>query len=265
MVDLKQIIQDKKIGWITVILGILLITLGVWAPGLWDPWEMNRARVARRMFEKPNILVVGSQDFCKKVNDKLHSIAHVDQRVVKSSPLGSAEAALSNNLYLAVIIDNTLIDKTIKGDARLHPAREAALNLVDTIPDNLTTYFVFVGKDAKARLLQIINEAGQLSAKASDNQKNVRMITQNCISVPSVDQVTEVMGMLHTKVAQFKKKNETRLMAPLEPYVTGLGFEVFGLNEFGARFNSILWGILILILTYLYTRRSLRINTCPSI
>ena len=49
-------------GPITLILACVLVPMGIWGPGLWDPWEMNAAQVARRMAEAPRVLVAEGRD-----------------------------------------------------------------------------------------------------------------------------------------------------------------------------------------------------------
>ncbi|MDZ7777895.1 MAG: glycosyltransferase family 39 protein [Bacteroidales bacterium] len=48
---------------------------------------------------------------------------------------------------------------------------------------------------------------------------------------------------------------------PLHYYFMKAGYAVFGVNPFGARFFSVVFGVLTLLITFYYTRRFLGYNT----
>ena len=254
MIDLNSMVSSRRFGWGLVGLGIFVLFFLSWGPGLWDPWEMNRAHVAKRIADKPLVLVVGDQAFDTKIENALKGKAVVQKKETTGSAIQTAQAAMYNHLYQIVFIQGSAVKP--KYGKVTNPGRRAALTLTELMPSNMTTRLIFVGPGANIFLQAVRDAVGNLTADDAVNRRNVKMFDSNCLSAPDVKTAAGMLSMAHTLLAQFKKRSETRVMPILEPLVTALSFEALGLNEFAARFGAGMWGLLIMLLLYLYTRRT---------
>lgn len=254
MIDLNSVVSSRRFGWGLVGLGIFMIFFLSWSPGLWDPWEMNRAHVAKRIMEKPLVLAVGDQAFSNDISNALKGSARVQKKVVTGSAIETAQTAMYNHLYLVVFIQQSAVNS--KFDRKVaNPARRAALAITQVLPANITTRLVFVGPGSNIFLQTVRDAIGAMTADKALNRRNIDLFDNNCMSAKDTQAAIGLLSTAHTMLAQFKKKSETRLMPLLEPLVTGAAFSVLGMNEFAARFGPGMWGLLILLLLYLYTRR----------
>lgn len=255
MIDLNKIVSSRRFGWGLVGLGIFMLFFFSWSPGLWDPWEMNRAHVAKRIMEKPLVLTVGNGEFNTVIEKALKGNARVQKKAVTGSAIESARSKMSNNLYQMVFIQQSAVNSTINAKIA-NPSRKAALAITRIIPTNITTKIVFVGPNANIFLQTVRDAIGGLTADNVINKRNIDLFDANCLPATDANEAIGFLSSAHTMLAQFKKQSETRLMPLLEPMVTGASFGILGMNEFAARFGPGLWGVLILLLLYLYTRRT---------
>ena len=255
LIDLNNVVSSRRFGWGLLGLGIFMLFFLSWSPGLWDPWEMNRAHVAKRIMEKPLVLTVGDQKFSDEIEKTLKDRARVQKKVVAGSAISTAQSAMYNRLFQMVFIQQSVVNPKFEHKVS-NPGRKAALTITQIMPTNMTTRIVFVGPDANLFLRTVRDSIGGLTAEKALNTHNLSLFDDNCMSAANIQAATGLLSKSHTLLAQFKKKSETRLMPLLEPLVTGIAFGVMGMNEFAARFGGSMWGLLILLLLYFYTRRT---------
>ena len=268
-----------KPGWVALIVACVLLPMGIWGPGLWDPWEMNRAFVARRMAEAPVVLVAEAhpQADSSSLSAGLSAALGDDASVVSThdqstsgSPVDAARTLLSDHVYRTVVID---LDAKLKDAADADGLKVVTDVLKNAVPQNLSTSFLLVSAsgavDAAAVRSQVMSRAG-VDADGGD------ALAVRTVAVTSRDALAQAVrsslpgdGFL----AQFKSGGRTQFVPPLGPFLVSLSFRVLGQTEFGARLPGVLLAILVLIALYRMALRAfsetvaalavLVLATCP--
>ncbi len=248
-------------GPIILIVAAVMVPMGIWGPGLWDPWEMNAAQVARRMAEAPRVLVAEPREggLVQQLQAALGNDADVEVAQAGATGFAAIEAArgrVGDRVFRVVVID---IDPRVQG-----PQDEAGVralgDLLHTIASrNLSTRLVLVspaGRDVAAILDATLSG---LSTKGHEDDEDPGAFVAAAVRVAGVDQLAEVArdalagdGFL----AQFKEGGTTRFQPPLHPWLVSLSFRVFGFSEFGARLPGALMGALSLVLMFFAVRRA---------
>jgi len=260
MKPLRTRIEDlfrNPFFWVAV-LGLLSI-LGFWGPGLWDPWEMNRAMVARRMTESPLVLVIESEE--KSSQSSLFQKAQValaDKATVVSTvekahgqyPLDAARPMLGDFVFQAAIVN---LDSLRSYGGRARTAEEIGKGIISLMPQNLSTLFLLHSQE-KGFSEEVVRVVQNLAQK--DEEEHVP--TSNLEVLDPSEDLHSRLGFwlfLDNFFAQFKSSSVTRFMPPLDPFLVSLSFKAFGYSEFSARLVAVLLALALLVSTFLITRR----------
>jgi len=237
----------------------LLSVIGVWGPGLWDPWEMNRATVARRMAEAPLVLVIEAEDktspdsLYQKAQTALEQKATVVSTVEKARgqyPLDAARPILGDFVFQVALVN---LDSLRGYGGRTHTPEEMARGIISLLPQNISTLFLLYSRD-KALAEEVYRQAQIVSQKDDEE-----VITLGNLSLldPSEDLRSKLSFdlFLDNFFAQFKSSSVTKFLPPLDPFLVSLSFRAFGYSEFSARLVPAILALALLILTFFITRR----------
>lgn len=251
-------------GAITLIVAAVMVPLGIWGPGLWDPWEMNAAQVARRMAEPSRVLVAEPREgaLTASLGNGLGDRALVEAAPAATTGPAAIEAVrtrLGDQVFRVAVLD---IDARVQGPDDAAGIRALGELLSSIVTRNQSTRVVVVspsGRDARAivdavnaHLAQSVGEGdAEREAAASGVAVAVRPATAESV----VETVRSLLGG-DGCLAQFKEGGITRFVPPLHPWLVSVSFRVFGFNEFAARLPAALMGILSLVLVFLGVRRA---------
>lgn len=245
---------------ITLVVAAVMVPMGIWGPGLWDPWEMNAAQVARRMAEAPRVLVAEGRDgrLAQRLEADLADGATVEVAAAGASGPSAIEAARTrtgDQVFRVVVVD---VDARVQGPEDDAGLRALADLLSVVANQNLSTRIVLVspaGRDAgvlRDKALARIKPAGD---DADDPRPAVEAAVHVATADGVVDAVRDLLGG-DGFLAQFKEGGRTRFLAPLHPWLASLAFRAFGFNEFAVRLPGALLGALTLVLVFFGVRRA---------
>jgi hypothetical protein len=243
-----------KPGLAVLLVACHLLPLGIWGPGLWDPWEMNRAFVARRMAVAPVVLVAESrpQTDPTSLSAGLASALADDASVVSTAdpgttgaPLDAARGMLADHVYRVAVIDLDAKVQKPDDDAGI---RSVADTLKAAVPQNSSTSFLLVSGggalDAAAIRATVLERLDAEAAEAAEG-----LVTAVPSRAALADAVTDGLGG-DAFLAQFKSGGRTVFVPPLGPWLLSLSFRAFGQSEAAARLPGVLLAILCLVLVY---------------
>lgn len=240
-----------------------LLAAGMWGPGLWDPWEMNRAHVARRMAEVPRVLVMEARPRgdATSLALRLASALGEDAEVVSSAdrgqvaaPLEAGQTLLADHVFAVAVLD---VDNLIRGEDDASVKRLAG-TLADLAQKNLSTTFLWVSGSGSREPADLLGRV--LAAPPSEEGQGLSVLELNSRVVASRDDLEEaVRSHLGSDafLAQFKSRGWTVFVPPLDPFLVSLSLRVFGLNEFAARLPGVVLGVLLLVVVGRFVRRTL--------
>lgn len=255
----------RNAGWIVLVTAIFLVPLGIWGPGLWDPWEMNPAFVARRMAESPAILVAEARtrsdaaSLAAALASGLGDDASVEATGDASSAgaaIESARTRLGDRVYRVAVLD---IDARVKSDDDSDGIRVLGDILSAVAPLNRSTTFLLVsasGKVNAAAALERVLQRARTAGGEDDTVAAVVLAGTHAVSSPAA-LVAAVRDALPGDgfLAQFKSGGRTTFVPPLEPFLVSLSLRAFGMNEFAARLPSAFLTVLMLIVVFGAVRR----------
>lgn len=256
--------------------GVLLV-VGTWGPGLWDPWEMNRAHVARRMAEAPRVLVMEARPRgdAASLAARLATAMGEDAEVASSAdrgqvaaPLEAGRTFLADHVFAVAVLD---VDGLIK-DGDEASVKRLAGTLGSLARQNPSTTFLWVSgsgvRDPAALLDRVLAAGGGASPvmapsalpEDSDDAEVARSELERLTRVlASPDDLEDaVRGHLggDAFLAQFKSRGWTAFVPPLDPFLVSLSLRAFGMNEFAARLPGVVWGVLLLGVLAAFARRT---------
>jgi 4-amino-4-deoxy-L-arabinose transferase-like glycosyltransferase len=253
-------------GWIVLVLAILLVPMGIWGPGLWDPWEMNPAFVARRLADAPVVLVAegrsrsDSASMASLLASDLADLASVEATSDSASAGSAIEAVrtrLGDRVYRVAVLD---VDARVKSDADADGIRTLSDLLLAVEPLNRSTAFVLVSSSGnidvskvKDRLLQ---RAGSAERDDPDAASRVESATRAVVARADLASVVREALPGDGFLAQFKSGGRTMFVPPLEPFLVSVSLRAFGMNEFAARLPAALLTMLTLCLVFLGVRKA---------
>lgn len=256
----------RNLGWIVLVAAILLVPMGIWGPGLWDPWEMNPAFVARRMAESPAVLVAEARSrsdaasLAASLAAELGDDASVEATADTASVGAAIEAArtrLGDRVYRVAVLD---IDARVKSDADGDGVRALSDLLVAVAPLNRSTTFLLVsssgGLNVPAVLDRVLQRAVAASGDDDGNASRVEYATRAVSSKAELAAAVRDSLSGDGFLAQFKSGGRTLFVPPMEPFLVSLSLRAFGMNEFAARLPAAVLTILALILVFLAVRRA---------
>ncbi len=247
-------------------LAAVLLVIGTWGPGLWDPWEMNRTHVARRMAEAPRVLVMEARPRgdAASLADRVATALGDDAEVVSSAdqgqvaaPLEVGRTLLADHVFAVAVLD---VDGLLKGDDQASVARLAG-TLRGLARQNPSTTFLWVSgsgvRDPAAVLGQVL-AAPPASPDGEDGGEAARSEIERLSRVVASDVAGEVRDALSGDafLAQFKSRGWTAFVPPLDPFLVSLSLRAFGMNEFAARLPAVVLGVLLLGVLAAFARRT---------
>ena len=255
----------RNAGWIVLVTAIFLVPLGIWGPGLWDPWEMNPAFVARRMAETPAVLVAESRSrsdaasLAAALATGLGDDAKVEATSDAAStgaPIEAARTRLGDRVFRVAVLD---LDARVKSDTDADGIRAVSDILAAVAPLNRSTTFLLVSASGKVNAASVLERVLQrVQAAGGDDETVAALVLAGTHAVASPAAVEAAVrdalpgdGFL----AQFKNGGRTTFVPPLEPYLVSLSLRALGMSEFAARLPSALLTILVLILVFWGVRR----------
>ncbi len=244
-----------------------LLVLGTWGPGLWDPWEMNRAHVARRMAEAPRILVVEPRPrsdaaslayrLASSFGEEAEVVSSADRGQV-AAPLEAGRSLLSDHVFAAAVLD---VDGLIKEDDQASVNR-LARTLGDLARQNASTTFLWVsaaGKRNPSALLEQVLAAPAPPDQGEDAEAGRHALERASQTVPSLDDLAPAVRAAlqgDAFLAQFKSRGYTSFVPPLDPFVVSLSLRTFGMNEFAARLPGAVLAFVLLVVIARFVRRT---------
>lgn len=240
----------ERPGIALLIASCILLPMDVWGPGLWDPWEMNRAMVARRMAEAPLVLVAESrpQSDPASIYNSLSSALSDDATVISTlesgsaAPLETARSMLSEHVYRVLVLDV---------DITLPDSEQGMKSLVETLKSivlqNLSTKIVLVSGNGTAD----VGGVKDLILARLETEADIEAVASRS---DLEEAVREGLGG-DAFLAQFKSQGRTQFMAPLSPFIVSLSFRVFGQSEFSARLPGVILSLVCLALVYIVARK----------
>ncbi|HOU52416.1 MAG TPA: glycosyltransferase family 39 protein [Myxococcota bacterium] len=247
-----------NVFWIVLVLTGVALPLGIWGPGLWDPWEMNQAFVARRMAEAPRVLVAsgsaatGVQALQAALGDEV-----VPEAV--GGAAGSLEGIrprLSEKVFEAVVLD---LDGAVTGEGDTRGLDSLARLLSSLVTNNRSTTFLLVSGAGKVSPAAVREALVARVEETGDDDAPVEVLASRTVAVADPASLPgairdSVRG--HSMVAQFKAQGQTRFVPPLEPWFTSLSLRAFGLTEFAARLPSATMAVLLVLILGLAVRQA---------
>lgn len=257
----------RNLGGLVLVVACVLLPLGIWGPGLWDPWEMNPAFVARRMAEAPAVLVAEGRprtdaaSLAAALAGDLSGDASVDATADNASVGAALEAArtrLGDRVYRVAVMD---LDARVKSDTDGDGIRALGDLLSAVVPLNRSTTFLLVSPSGQSTPATVLEKARlRVAQAAGDDDEVVDLVDGQVHPVASrADVSAAVRDALpgDAFLAQFKNGGRTVFQPPLEPFLVSLSLRVFGLTEFAARLPAALLVVLSLVLVGLAVRRRL--------
>lgn len=256
-------------NWDSLIVGVgsfILLFLGIWEHGLWDPWEMNRAHLARKMAEAPKVLVIegGGSTTPGSIAHFLSSTISEDATIVSAkdasdgaSPIETGRGLLSETVFRAVVFD---VDIRLKSSDDTEGIRSLGDFLGSVIPNNGSTTFFLISltgsKDIRLVLNSVISYA---QTKEKEDPEYLRQIMERqVVALDSINETPEkVLSSLRLDAftTQYKYGGKTVFTPPLDPFILSLIFRAFGINEFSARLPGVIFAVLILVLMFTIGKR----------
>lgn len=252
--------------WLTLIIVALMLPLGVWGPGLWDPWEMNTAFVARKMAEPARVLVAEA-----RVREDVDSLATLLKKALGDSveiestqesgkvagALDAARTVMSNNFYKVVVLD---LDAKFDGKDDKDASRKVTDLLNGLVSSNRGSTFLLVSSSGKVDPTQAWNSIRERLEKIETDDSDkvvdqvadaVRVVANRGELADEVESSSGGSGFL----AAFKSGGRTLFRPMLDPFMTAISFKIFGLSEFSARLSGAFMGLAVLLLVFFTTRR----------
>ena len=264
-----------------ILLGLagLFLLLGIWGPGLWDPWEMNRTHLARRMAEAPMVLVAEARArsdagslaslLAQGLSDDAEVVSTADRGSV-ASPLDAARTLLADHVFAVAVMD---VDALWKRGSTSAPGADATASeeaarkrLAETMKSlvlqNRSTVFLWVsgtgGLDPKRVTADLSSRLASSTDPDEDGDEVVSVFQHNheAVSSPAAlaDAVRRHLGA-DAFFAQFKSKGWTQFAPPLDPFLVSLSLRAFGMNEFAARLPGVLLAVVLLATLFVFVRR----------
>jgi len=235
----------RHLGKIVLVLAIVSIPLGIWGPGLWDPWEMNPAFVARRLAETPAVLVAearsrpDSASLALALASDLSGEASVESTSEAASAGAAIEAArtrLGDRVYRVAVLD---LDARVKSDDDSDGIRALSDLLSAVAPLNRSTTVLLVSASGNVNASTVRDRViERLQSGDGDAGDAAPLVESLAKAVPSrTDLAAAVRDALPGDgfLAQFKNGGRTVFVPPLEPFLVSLSLRAFGMNEFAAR------------------------------
>ncbi len=261
----KAAAADRHWWWLTPLLLSALILPGLGSAGLLDPWEMDRAAVARKMAAAPSVLVVepGSGhllDTLSKQTAGRYALAHpFDQKdATGGTALQLATARTARQVAHAVVVD--LDGLTAGADDKALKSVASQLGTIEG--QNRSTAVILVSAQTDLDRLRwplALARAHQLAEAQRGTVQHVLFEpdSQEILLAPlflrSLDVVTpdKAAAVLDTRcpsplLMPAFKQDSVSVPAPwLDAVLAALAVKAFGVNEFAVRLPAALLAILV--------------------
>ncbi len=248
-------------SWVALAFAVLMLVAGVaFGPGLWDPWEMNHAAVARRMTAASPVLVIDAAGADGGVAKAARSVPGIDLDVVAArgpEALDRFRDSTSDKIFAAVVLDINAIAPA-DGEGGGDPASVKSLaNAVRSVASkNLSTTIILAGtgsgQDARTLRERVLKSA---DAAADDDRVDGLDRILVAGSTASLAGIVRDAAFSAGLIAQFKSGGRTQYLPPLEPFLTSVWYRIFGINELGSRLTGLLFAAFTLALLFFPGRR----------
>lgn len=247
-----------NVFWILLVLTGALLPLGIWGPGLWDPWEMNHAFVARRMAEAPRVLVASGSPATglQAIQASLGDDVVAEAVGGGSGSLEGLRPRLSEKVFEAVVID---LDTSSAGSGDPRGVDSLARLLSGLVPNNRSTTFLLVSGTGKVRPEEVREALLARLEESGEGDSDPEEVSSRTVAVADPESLPDAIRNAvrgHSLVAQFKAQGQTRFAPPLEPWLTSLSLRAFGLTEFAARLPAAAMTVLLVVLLGLAVRKA---------
>ncbi len=247
----------------------VLLVLGTWGPGLWDPWEMNRAHVARRMAEAPRVLVMEARSrgdatslaarVAATLGDQVEVVSSADRGQV-AAPLEAGRTLLADHVFAVAVVD---VDGLVKGDDDAS-VRRLAGTLGGLARQNPSTTFLWVSgggvRDPAALLDRVLSVAGPGPEEEEEDsdiaRSELERLSRVVASADALEQAIQDHLGGDAFLAQFKSRGWTAFVPPLDPFLVSLSLRAFGMNEFAARLPGVVLGVVLVWVVAAFARRT---------
>ena len=285
-----------------IIVGAALLSPGI-GTGIWDPWEMDRAHLAREMAGRTKLLVVeegaglaedlraaaGERFFVEEVpgasapprphvkgKDKAKTKAKTPKPPTRSGVLPRATKAMEGGVFHAVLVHESALTRgpdqgAAFMDALLasHPGVEVVLVAADrSACDDL---FTVLEAGQVANAFDLLAKNYPLLPEEADKEALVEryggtypfQLLVPCLALDEAEDPASLVGWLdgiqwsrltcRAALGPKEKKGKaagfgTFAVPPLDAWLTGLSYRIFGFSETSSRLPGVLLGLMTLVI-----------------
>ncbi len=282
------------------LVGAALLSPGI-GTGIWDPWEMDRAHLAREMAGRTKLLVVeegaglaenlrttaGERFFVEEVpgapasprpnaKNKAKTKAKTPKPPTRSGVLPRATKALDGGSYHAVLVHESALASGPEQGAAFIDALLAAHSGVEVVlvaADRSACDDLFTGLEAGqvGNAFDLLAKDYPLLPEDADKAALVEkyggtypfQLLVPCLALDEADDPGMLIGWLdgiqwsrltcRTALGPKEKKGKTAgfgtfAVPPLDAWLTGLSYRIFGFSETSSRLPGVLLGLLTLVI-----------------
>ncbi|MGM0574309.1 MAG: glycosyltransferase family 39 protein [Myxococcota bacterium] len=280
---------------VALVVGALVLFVGIGRTGLWEPWEMDRADLARTLVEPDQAVVAvsrGGEDALRETVEEAAEEAGVAARfAAPPSPDARGVSAGARTVREALDRARSEVVAAIVLDRRLFladPESEAAWSRAWQVLDEAAAYVpngrlvvLMAGDDLDAdlfrsRLAAARFRAGWAHARAQYDLPEGALpgatepawghVAEGAEALPnllvveapdtaSVASALEEASDVAGWTVRFKDRGETYTLPPLRHWVTAALYEAFGISELTSRLGGALLAFLALLALVLGARR----------
>jgi 4-amino-4-deoxy-L-arabinose transferase-like glycosyltransferase len=275
------------------LVGAVLCFVGLGSSGLWEPWEMDRADLARTLYGPPQVIAATLPGEGRGVVEEAGQAAGVVLRSTeapKAGPVSPAEATRAvrealdvakREVVAAVVLELPLLVPDPSQDKSWDEAAARVNEALRYLPNDRLIIFdrrsdwdtSGVRKRlATAQMLDIwrwlrrdVFKLGDLEAtpelRAAAEREHARLLDNDrvrCLPGSDVAGIREAISEAVAAggaVARFKENGTLRPVAPLQAWSQALAYEIFGPTEFSTRVPGVLFALLAMGVTLWVTRR----------
>jgi len=253
-----------------LVVGAVFLLPGI-GTGIWDPWEMDRAHLAREMAGRTKLLVVEEKG--AGLAESLR--AGAGERFFVEEVAGKRAArVLNDRVYHAVLVHRSaLADDPANGAAFIddlvasHPGVEPVL--VAATRSECDELFLDLEAGQVANAFRMLKD----DALFSDDLDEAALVDRHagawpfqllvpCVALDEAEDPGTLLGWLdgiqwsrltcRAALAAKEKKGKhagygTFAMPPMDAWLTGLSYETFGFSETSSRMPGVVMGLLTLL------------------
>lgn len=274
----------------TAILAVVVLLPGLGSTGLWDPWEMDRAHVAREMAGRTKVVAVtlahtgGESPLLERVRELGGDRFRVAQATSGGAARGrqqirALKTTLERDTAHLLLIELAAVVRDLNDAAALAQGVRLVDEVVASYPGVLVGYDTSgLGEPeavrkalSAARVRDIVRDLqtkhGVLrdvprdrqdalaDELAADDTYRVRGTFFAGPEDPALAALIEEADGVQCNRAQFRSGNETSSLPVLDYWLMAASYKLFGASELSARLPHALWGFIGLVLLALVTRR----------